>query len=893
MTAALVPYRLRTEYADEPLGVDEAAPRFSWLLRAATTDRPTPSGEPGAGEVGEAAARQSAYQVVVASDVETLRAGQGEVWDSGRVDSDQTNQVEYGGAPLRSATRYVWAVRVWDGVGQVSDWSEPASFETGLLNPDDWGGARWIGHPAGRDGDVDSPVPPSPLLRTTFPLPPGEVARARLYVSGLGYGEYFLDGHRIGRAVLDPAPTAYHATVLYSTYDVTDLLRVDPATATTHALAAALGRGRYGEPTPNVWYWEKAPWWDHPALLAQLVVWYADGRVQRIVSDETWRCVDGPTRADSLYAGEEYDARYERPGWTQSDFDDSAWSRAVAVRPPGGVPRSQQVEQIEPVAEIAPVRLTEPTPGVFVFDLGQQVAGWARVRLSGPAGTRVRIRYGERLRPDGTVDIEQQLIYRDIQTDHYVLRGDGVEVYQPRFSYKGFQYVQIDGHPSRPTLDDLRGVAVHTAVASTGEFDCDDEVINRLHAGTRRAVLNNLHGIPTDTPVFEKNGWTGDAHLTATVAAYNFHMPRLYTKWLRDWQDAQLPNGAFPPIVPTSGWGYPGDPDAAIVGPIPAWDVAYVEIPWVMYQHYGDERVLARHYDGARRYLDYLIEGFCEDDVVLVGLGDYLPPGVGGVPPEGPGVYETAYTFRFVQLLRQFATVLDKRADLAGYDELMTRLRNGFNRAFFDPATATYHGERPTGYRQSANVVALAFGLAPEEVRQAVLDNLVADIHARQDHLDTGVIGTKFLFPLLTRHGLVDLAYTVATQRTYPGYGFWLEQGATALYEHWQADSRSRDHHFFGHIDQWFIEDLAGVTPAAPGFARVRVRPVPPRALGRASVALDTVRGRVASAWRRVDDGFEVTVELPPGVTAEVHVPRPDGEYVVEHCGPGAHTFRS
>jgi alpha-L-rhamnosidase len=235
------------------------------------------------------------------------------------------------------------------------------------------------------------------------------------------------------------------------------------------------------------------------------------------------------------------------------------------------------------------------------------------------------------------VDNSQHLIYREIQTDEYVCRGDGVEFFEPRYSYKGFQYVQVDGLAGRPDAEDVVGKAVHTSVASTGEFDCDDDLLNRLHAATRWAVLNNLHGVPTDTPVFEKNGWTGDAHLTAGVASYNFHMPRFYTKWLQDWVDAQRADGAFPPIVPTSGWGYPGDPKAAIVGPIPAWDVAYVEIPWTMYQHYGDERILARHYDGARRYLDYLVDGFMTDDVVLVGLGDWLPPGVGGMPRRGQG----------------------------------------------------------------------------------------------------------------------------------------------------------------------------------------------------------------------------------------------------------------
>lgn len=919
MVGTLAPHGLTTEYAENPLGIDEPAPRFSWLLAPARSVTPSSQASP---EPPGGTSRQTAYQIRVASSAELLQAGQGDVWDSGQVRSERTTQVEFAGAPLRSATRYVWTVRVWDANGEASDWAEPASFETGLLEPSDWAGAAWIGWRTddhvrtGGTGDfakgqaTPRPAPPAPLLRKTFSATTDALVRARLYVCGLGYGEFHLDGQRVGKAVLDPAPTNYAKTVLYSTYDVTDLLRTAQTGRREHVLAAQLGRGRYGEPTPNVWYWEQAPWWDHPKLLALLVLTYADGRTERIVSDETWRCADGPIRFDSLYAGEVYDARHERPGWTEVDFDDSdeaGWQAAAVVPPPGGVLRSQQLEPIEPVAEISPAALSEPRPGIFVYDLGQQMSGWARLRLrsassgdsapdGGSAGTRVTVRYAEQLSDDGTVELKQGLIHGDIQVDHYICRGDPEERYEPRFSYKGFQYVQveIDGELARPELSDLTGVAVHTAVGSTGEFECDDDLVNKLHRATRWAVLNNLHGVPTDTPVFEKNGWTGDAHLTAAVAAFNFHMPRFYTKWLQDWVDSQLPHGEFPCIVPSSGWGHHGDPRSAIAAPIPAWDVAYVEIPWVMYRYYGDERVLARHYDNARRYLDYIVDRFVEDDVMLAGLGDWLPPGVHGMPPEGPGVYETAYTYRFAELLSKFAEVLGRDSDVDGYRALMGRLASGFNRAFFDASSMTYHGEKPTGYRQSANVMALWFGLAPEQVREQVFANLVADIHARDDHLDTGVIGTKFLLPLLTENGEVDLAYTVATQRTYPGYGFWIEQGATSLYEHWHAESRSRNHHFFGHVDQWFVEYLAGLTPLEPGYRKVRVRPVPPRALGRARAAIESVHGRVAAEWHRQGDGYEVRVELPPGVAGEVFLPQPDGSYTRHTCaGPGTTVFGS
>jgi alpha-L-rhamnosidase len=887
MPSVLTPYDLRVEYARSPLGLDEPNPRFGWQLTATETGQ-------------RSVAYQAAYQVRVATSAGQLTdpaSGTSDMWDSGRVESTRAGQVEYAGEPLAAFRRYYWAVRLWDADGQASDWSDLAWFETGPLSPADWGEAVWIGRSrsvdpvgsVGPDGSDSEKESPAPLLRKGFQLD-GEVASARLYACGLGFGEYFLNGARIGSAVLDPAPTNYDATVLFSGYDVTGMLQASETGGCV--LSAQLGRGRYQEKTPNVWRWHEAPWYDEPKLIALLVIELADGRTQLVSTDAGWLAADGPIRSDSLFAGEHYDARLESPGWTTAGYDDGAWAAAVAVDPPKGVLRSQTCDQILPVAEVPAAGLTEPAPGVYVFDLGKQLAGWARLTLSGPEGTELRVRYGERLHADGTVDHDQGLIYREIQTDTYVLRGNGSETYEPRFSYKGFQYVQVEGLPGRPELGDLVGIQVHTAVESALEFSCDNDLVSRLHAATRNAVLNNLHGIPTDTPVFEKNGWTGDAHLTADVAAYNFWMPRFYTKWLRDWTDSQLPSGEFPPIVPTSGWGYLADSEAAIKAPIPAWDAAYVEIPWVMYRHYGDERILARHYDGARKYLDYLTADFLVDDVVLVGLGDWLPPGIGGMPPEGPGVYETIYAYRFVDLLGKIAGVLGKDGDLASYAELSDRIRAGFHRAFFDASSGIYHGERETGYRQSANVMALEFGLVPEQDYRRVFDNLVADIHDRGDHLDTGVFGTKFLLPLLTREGLVDLAFKVAMQPTYPGYGFWLAEGATALYEHWGADSRSRDHHFFGHVDQWIIEDLAGLRMAAPGFARVRVRPNPPSEVGELNVAVSTVRGRVAAGWRRAGEGYEVRVEVPAGVEAEVHVPQAGGEYTVTTCGPGKHVLR-
>jgi alpha-L-rhamnosidase len=865
------PDQLRTEYCTDPLGVEDARPRFSWL-----------PAHPRGGGVGG----QRAYQVRVASTRTDCLSGGADIWDSGKVVSSQTDQIAFAGTELGSAHRYYWSVRTWDPAGDVSAWAAPATFEMGLLTPGEWRCAQWITRNLPAD-ELSADALPAPLLRKTFRLPDRPIDRARLYISALGYGVAHLDGHRIGTNLLDPAPTNYAETVLYTVHDATETLH--RGAGGSHVLAVELGRGRYGEPASNVWFWHKAPWWDNPKLLALLRVWFADGTVANIVSDPSWRAADGPTRFDSLFLGEQYDARLRRTGWELSDYDDTAWQPAVASATPGGALRSQQQEPIRAVAETEPVGVSEPQDGVQVVDFGRQLAGHARLTVSGRRGVCLSIRYGERLDADGLVDISQNHIDGDIQTDTYVLAGEDEEVFAPQFSYKGFQYMQIEGHPGKLRPEDVRAVELHTDVASTGDFACDDELVNRIHQGCRRAILSNLHGLPTDTPTYEKNGWTADAHLTANVASYNFFMPRVYTKWLQDFTDAQLPSGELPPIVPTSGWGYRGS-DASITAPVPAWDAAYFEIPWTMYRHYGDERILARHYDGQRRYLDFLSTAI-DGGVVYGGLGDFLAPGANGRPPEGPAVHETAYTYRIVTLLKQIAAVLGHDQDLPAYDEIGRLVRDGFTATFFDQASAACHGEVATEYRQSPNVLGLAFDLVPHDQRSAVLDGLVADIRARGNHLDTGVLGTKYLFPLLSDNGLVDLAYVVATQRTYPGYGYWIDQGATALFEAWHADARSRNHHFYGTVDQWFYEDIAGIRPGAAGYAQVRIRPVPPAALGWAKASLTTVRGPITAQWRRMTDGIEITADIPPGVTAEIHVPM-HGGYDVHYRHDGTWTFR-
>jgi alpha-L-rhamnosidase len=856
------PSRLRTDRADRPLAIAHDSPRLAWRV-------------PGSVE------RQAEFRIRLGEDPDALRdgrdapgAGSDALWDSEVVESGDPWTV-YDGPELNSRQRYYWNVRVRDADGRESPWSEPTWFETGP-SPVDWT-ADWIAGPGGADA-------PAPALRTAFSLDEAP-ERARLYVSGLGAAELFLDGERVGDRVLDPALTDYEERVLYSAYDVTDALD-----AGEHALGAVLGRGRYAMTSENVWNWHEPPWHsDRAHLRLQLEVTYPDGRTEQFVSDGDWRATASPTRSDCLYAGETYDARAELGAWTEPGYDDGDWAPAERVDGPAGRPVPQAMQPMREVETLAPESISRLAEGVHVVDFGTMTAGWAELTVDGSAGTEVSVCYGEKLREDGRVDVEQEYVDAEIQTDTYVLAGGGPETWTPRFSYKGFRYVELRGYPGEPTVDDLRAKAIHTAVddGPGGRFEASDELLERIHENTRRALLNNHHGIPTDTPVYEKNGWTGDAQLTARAALYNFDMGRFYEKWLDDFADAQRSDGEVPPIVPTSDWGYSdwGDGESGIRSPNPAWDVAYALIPWWLYRHEGDRRILERHYEGLTNLLSYFGD-HAEDGVIDDGLGDWLAPGHGEirqVPPEGPAITSTAYYYGAADVLASVADALDRPDDADRYRSLADEIYEAFDDRFFDADAGVYATGETDEYRQTSNVVPLAFGLVPDDRRDLIVANLVANVVEEHDgHLDTGIVGTRFLLPVLTETGHVDLAYEVATQTTYPSWGHWIENGATALYEMWELDSRTRDHHMFGSIDEWFYEYLVGIRPLEPGYGTVEIRPYPPSELESAAGEVDTVRGTVATNWRRDDDSFALDARIPAGAEAVVHVPTEGSDLYVD-----------
>ncbi len=708
---------------------------------------------------------------------------------------------------------------------------------------------------------------PEPLLRKGFSVTK-QVKDARIYVSGLGYYVLSIDGRRVGNSVLDPGLTVYDKSALYATYDVTDALR----RAGPHALGVALGRGFFGLYREDTLYWGGAPWINDPRLLLKLQVDYTDGSHDTVVSNDGWQAADGPTTSDSIYMGETYDARLAQPGWDRPDFDATAWRAVAEVAAPTANLRPQTMQPIRVVGSMRAEQISSPKPGTYVFKFPVVTAGWARLRAQGPPGTKVTMRYGETLRADGTVnnDGDSGLTTGPTQTDQYVLSGHGVENWQPSFSYKGFQYIQVDGYPGTPTADDVVAEIVHTDVPSTGTFSSSNDLLNTLHSLTRRTVLNNLHSILTDSPMFEKRGWLDDANDLAATSDDNFGMDRFFANWTHDMTDNQGADGAGVDLSPNP---YP----AGYTDPI--WAGAMVSVPWQMYQDYGDRQILESNYAAMARYVDYLTAH--SNGLIQQGTyGDWASPNLSGGwnPPEGSQLTATAYFYKYAVILSQAAQVLGHGDDESRFAALAEQIKSAFNAKFLDRANGSYHTDIDAGYRQASNAVPLSFGLVPPDEVGEVTQNLVADIRARGNHLNTGEAGTKELLRALTEQGQVDTAFAVATQRSYPSWGNWVDNGATTLWERWEANPVnvpriSHDHAFMGTIDDWFYRDLAGITPAAPGYSEIALRPYVPAGLDHAAASEKTVHGTVASSWAKTGNAFHLDVTVPVNATATVYVP--------------------
>ena len=780
--------------------------------------------------------------------------------------SSDSVDVVYGGPAVHSAERYFWSVRVWDNHGHVSGWAPAAWWEMGLLDTNNWSGARWI------TGDA-SPV--APLLRTGFSVSK-PIAHARLYISAGGYYLASINGQRVGDAVLDPGFTAYDKRDLYATYDVTSQLHRGANT-----LGVMLGRGFYAiDVSRRILWWDHASWLSRaPVLLAKLEITYSDNSQAATVSGPDWTTHGGPSTFDSLYRGETYDARLELRGWDTASFDASGWTPARESAAPAKILQAQMSEPIRVVNTVTPSGITQPKPGVYVFKFPVMVAGWARLTVSGAVGTTVTMRLGETLNKDGTVNNagDPGITPGEIQRYDYTLSGSGTETWEPQFSYAGFQYVQVEGFPGTPTANSIVAREVHSDVPTIGNFSSSNPLLNKIHEACKRAVLNNLHSIPTDTPTYEKRGW-GDGLLYSAQAADNFGMDRFYTKWAYDIADTQGKKDEIADISPGL--------DEALD---PSWSSVVIVLPWRLYWEYGDKGVMAAHFETMKRYVGYL-SGKANNHLLKGFYGDWVSPG-NVWPPEGPDLVASANYYRDALLLSKMAGVLGRADDEATYSKLAAEIRDSFNSTYLDASAGIYRTEKKAGYRQTSSAMPLDLDMVPAGQVAPVAANLAADVRQHDNHLNTGSFGTAALLPALTKNGQVNLAYAIAAQATYPSWGYWITKGETAACEQWDYDKlRSHDHAFLGTVDDWFFKYLAGIQPAQPGYKEIAIRPYVPSGLDSASASIDTPLGLVSSSWTRgTGDAVVLKVVIPANATAKVWVP---GRTSPVRTGSGSYTYQ-
>ncbi|MEX2634887.1 MAG: family 78 glycoside hydrolase catalytic domain [Balneolales bacterium] len=917
---------LKTNANPHPLGLDDPTPRFSWRLESSS--------------VG---VMQYAWQLLIATDPELLRTGLPDIWDSGKVISAEPYAL-FKGSPLTSRTRYFWTVRVWptdsssNGTNEpnTTGWAHQAWFETALLDSADWQ-AKWIAGPERKltlftreEGEADDvrirdagefcrpvnwpvegifpnnypnpmgecqEVRPTPMLRNTFQVS-GDVKQARVYTAGLAYNNLTINGSKVSDHLLDPSFTRYSKTVLYTTHDVTALLQQGGNTVATQ-----LGSGQFDSSTQSLDFgWEHAEWRKEPRLKFQMHITYTDGREEAIVSDGSWRVsVDGPLRYDSFYLGETYDARQEIPNWDHPDFDASQWANVRVVEPPSGTLRAQMHEPIRVVRTLGAGTPTEPVPGIVVYDIGQNLAGWARIKVNAPKGTSIEIFYSEKLDEDGLLsdDVSFPLLGGQLQTDYYITKGSGIdtnkeneinpdkdyEYWTPRFTYKGFQYIQISAPGGKP-LDENVIVEVveieqiRTDFNKTSRFESGSALLNQIHDNTKWAIESNAHGVLTDTPIYEKNAWTGDIQLIAGTAALMFDTERLYTKKFQDMMDSQTAEGEVSLLAPTNEhYGYVGKvwKSEECCGATPAWDAHWFITPWETYQRFGDLRVLEETYPGMKQYLDEWIPlwtvkyGDPEAHTLTSGLGDWSRP---GRIPTNNALSATAYYAHLTWITSEIANELGYDADANRYKELFEMIKNDFNRQFLH-TDGVYRETPESPYTQSAQILPLAFGLVPNDLTKSVMHRLLDDIsNHRGGNPWVGILGARYLLPVLSDAGYIDAAFSIATQTSYPSWGYWIEElGWTAMGEGWEENTRSRNHYFLGAIVQWMYEQLAGIIPLEPGYASILFRPELPVGLDDVTASFESVRGEIGSSWHRTENGITYEVTIPPNSTAVVSVP--------------------
>jgi alpha-L-rhamnosidase len=857
--SSLQPENLLCENKINPLGINAINPLLSWNLTSQQRNQ-----------------IQTAYEIVIDDNLSDINQHSGKVWSTGKIMSSQSINLPYTGKPLNSFTRYYWTVRVYDGEDHVSNWSPVAWFETAMLKDTEWK-ATWISDgsqsPA-KDEDAynDDPMP---LFRKEFKASK-KIEAARLFISGLGYYEAYLNGKKVSDNMLDPGWTTYKQQVFYVVHDITAHVQQG-----INVAGVMLGNG----------WWNPLPFklfgrWDirdyqqtgRPCLKAEIHVRYADGSSDIISTDDTWLTTSGPILRNNVYLGEYYDARREIKNWNKQGEQNAGWKNATKVSGPEGRMMVQMQAPVRMTRVVKPIAIREQEKGVYIVDMGQNFAGVVRIKVKGPAGTTIRLRSGEGIFPDGSINlmtaVATQIKKGGIkggpgapetawQEDRYTLKGSGLEIWSPRFTFHGFQYIEVRGWPGKPTLDDIEGLRLNADLNSAGTFSSSNEMFNRLHDIIQWTFLSNVFSVQSDCPAREKFGYGADLVVSANAFIYNYDMTNFYRKAVQDFANDQQSDGGITELSPFIGIadrGYGGDS-----GPL-GWQLAFPFLQKQLYDYYGDKRIIEQHYEGVKRQLQFL------ETHAINGLYHWDISDHEALDPRPEAFSASAFYYHHALLGAEFAGIMDQHNDSIRYAKLAQTIKRNIVDRYYIKGTGRFDNAT-----QSAQVMALWYDLSPE--KELTYNILLEEFKRHQWHVSSGIFGVKMMFDVLRERNQNEIAYRIANQRDYPGWGHMLESGATTLWETWKFPETgpSRNHPMFGSIDEWFYRSLLGINPGAPGFKQIILKPQPAGDLTWAKGSYKSVRGEIISDWKIENGKFLYHVRIPVNTTAKLYIPSSNG----------------
>jgi len=836
------------EYHTNPIGIDVQKPRFSWQILSDGKD-----------------ILQTAFEIRVADSPSKLSKNTGLLWSTGKIISDQSTNVDYQGTPLKSMQRAYWQVRVWDNKKNVSAWSEAAFWEMGVLETASWK-ANWITMKNEKKSETSLP---SHYYRNEFSISK-QVKSARVYATSLGIYQLFINGKKVGNQLFTPGFTSYKKRIQYQTYDVTSMLKPE------NAIGAMVGDG---------WYrgylgWEppfRALYGNQLALFVQMEINYTDGTSKTIVTDDNWKSSNGAIQEADIYNGEKYDARLEMDGWASKGFNDSKWTNVSILNHSKEILVASNGLPVKAIQEITPIKIITTPKGETVLDLGQNIVGWARMKVTGNKGDKVTIQYAEVLDKDG--NFFTKTLRSAKATDIYTLKGGAEETFEPHFTFHGFRFIKLEGYPGTVTTNKITGVVIHSDMQPTGTFSCSDSLINQLQSNIQWGQKDNFLDIPTDCPQRdERVGWTGDAQVFSMTAGFNFNTASFYTKWLKDLALDQQPNGEVPNIIPDM-WNNK-------MGGATGWGDAAVIVPWTLYRIYGDKRILVEQYQSMKGWVEYMIKAAGNDylwnDINHWHWGDWLAyhsekPDYAGAFTE-KDLIATAYFKYTTELLSKIATIVGKNADAEKYNKLVDQIKKAFTSEYISA------NGRLVSHTQTAYALALSFDFIPVELRQKSANYFAADV-MKFGHLTTGFLGTPLLCSTLSSIQRDDLAFMLLNRKEYPGWLYPVTQGATTIWERWNTQQpdgtilegmNSFNHYAYGAIGEWMYNHVAGlnIDPENPGYKHIIFNPHPGGGLTNASAEIKSIYGNVKSAWKIKEKQFIYEVIIPANTTATVTLPK-------------------